>query len=476
MLQRTQEARPFRAAGVPMLSTSTLLASARLAGLVWLLDLAGCSGREQGQSPAPGLNDDSAEDGAEGPLPSSDGYADVADDPLEHLGIQKLAPSAPIAPPGWRAMAPFSTTGDDPPILHATVWTGTQLLIWGGTVWDQKHWTEGVPLTESRSNKGYAYDVAANAWSKLAPAPIYPHYNPRAAWTGKRMYIWGGADGSAPAELAAYTPETGAWTKAPPPPSPMAGGAEMVWSNPPGQPGRLLIWGASSCRVQNGTGMRYRPSTHTWSWMRKSPLRTRQGFRMIWTGTRMVVWGGYDCATGSQEFKDGASYDPVSNTWELLPSASSGVHPRRNHVLTWGAPSYPQLFLFGGEYTAPTSTSALRDGAAYNPATGRWTLIQPPPDSVYFPPRLNATQFWAGDRLWIWGGWLWGHQVNQELDSGATYSPASGWEQLPSGGPSPRTDAVGVWTGGEAIIWGGQVETKSPPGVRPLGDGKIFTP
>ncbi len=436
--------------------------------------LLGCSVGEPSTGPDPLEGDDSAADGAEGPIASSAGYAAVADEPSELVppGAASLAPSSAL--PGWRAMAPFSTTGDDPPVSHATVWTGTQMLIWGGVVWDQRHWTQDGPVGVFQSNRGYAYDVLTDSWSKLPPAPLSAHQPPLAVWTGKRMYIWGPYSSTDPAEAASYTPATHSWYKLPPPPSRMAAGAEMVWSSPPGQPGRLLIWGASTCSTVNGTGLRYRPSTHTWSWMRKSPLQTRQGHRMLWTGNRMLVWGGYPCGRPDLQLKDGASYDPVTNTWELLPAPPATLHERKEHLLAWGAPSYAKAFVFGGVYDESIYTRVLRDGGAYDPETRRWSLIAPPPDSIVYPPRRSATMFWAGDRIWIWGGWRWEYQLEQDLDSGATYSPEAGWAQIPSGGPSARQAAIGVWTGSEAILWGGEMDT--PKGLRPLGDGKIFKP
>jgi hypothetical protein len=348
------------------------------------------------------------------------------------------------------------------------------MLIWGGYVWDQRHWTEDAPVEVHMSNKGYAYDVATDSWSTLPPAPLTPHPPPRAVWTGKRMYIWGPGTSDYPVEAASYTPETGRWYKLPPPPSRMAASVEMVWSNPPGQPGRILFWGASTCSTVNGTGMRYRPGTHTWSWMRKSPLQTRQGFQMIWTGTRMIVWGGHPCGNQTVQLKDGASYDPVTNSWELLPAAPAGLRARYDHLVAWGAPAYEKMFVFGGRYEDAPSIRTLQDGGIFTPSSGTWSLIPPPPSGVFFPPRLDPTMFWAGDRIWIWGGWRWEYMLNQDLDSGATYSPESGWAQIPSGGPSARQRATGVWTGSEAIIWGGEMDT--PKGLRPLGDGKIYKP
>lgn len=74
---------------------------------------------------------------------------------------------------------------------------------------------------------------------------------------------------------------------------------------------------------------------------------------------------------------------------------------------------------------------------------------------------------------------MWGGDSVQEtepfflwFDDGASWDSRSGtWTLLPSGGPSPRTQALAVWTGCDAIVYGG-----SPSG-RPYGnDGMILRP
>lgn len=64
--------------------------------------------------------------------------------------------------------------------------------------------------------------------------------------------------------------------------------------------------------------------------------------------------------------------------------------------------------------------------------------------------------------------------MDRPAGSGATSSPTAGWQQIPSGGPSARQQASGVWTGSQTIIWGGDMQTDK--GLRPLGDGKIYKP
>ncbi len=66
----------------------------------------------------------------------------------------------------------------------AAVWTGRQALVWGGltgSFQDQKIPPHGV-----------AYDPAANRWSAMPMAPLRGRSNPTAVWTGRQMIVWGG--------------------------------------------------------------------------------------------------------------------------------------------------------------------------------------------------------------------------------------------------------------------------------------------
>lgn len=87
----------------------------------------------------------------------------------------------------WR---PLSACGASPRADHSAVWTGSAMLVWGGT----------------SPNTGQAYDPATDTWRQLAVvnAPsIYAHHS--AIWTGTEMIIWG-ADYAQAASGGVYTP------------------------------------------------------------------------------------------------------------------------------------------------------------------------------------------------------------------------------------------------------------------------------
>jgi hypothetical protein len=71
---------------------------------------------------------------------------------------------------------------------QSAVWTGSSILLWGGT-------------------EGLALDPMTGAWSRLSPAPLSERSEHSAVWTGSEMIVWGGEgcqDGCYRADGARY--------------------------------------------------------------------------------------------------------------------------------------------------------------------------------------------------------------------------------------------------------------------------------
>lgn len=82
----------------------------------------------------------------------------------------------------WRRLAPMPAGRTH----AASSWTGTRLLLWGGTTSAQS-----APLSTT-PKRGLAYDPRADRWSWLPDAPIAGRLEPTAVWTGRSMIVWGG--------------------------------------------------------------------------------------------------------------------------------------------------------------------------------------------------------------------------------------------------------------------------------------------
>jgi hypothetical protein len=86
---------------------------------------------------------------------------------------------------------------------QTVVWTGHQLLIWGGQTLHAGKWVAPA--------HGAAFNPARNRWSPLPTSPLRGRITPTAVWTGHQMIIWGGGSiGNATPHSfndgAAYTP------------------------------------------------------------------------------------------------------------------------------------------------------------------------------------------------------------------------------------------------------------------------------
>ena len=86
----------------------------------------------------------------------------------------------------------------------------------------------------------------------------------------------------------------------------------------------------------------------------------------VWTGTEMIVWGGY----GSGVLNDGASYNPPTSTWPAVTTADAPAG-RSYHTAVWTG---SEMIVWSG-YSYNNSNPYLNDGGRYNPTTNSWTAM-----------------------------------------------------------------------------------------------------
>lgn len=141
-------------------------------------------------------------------------------------------------------------------------------------------------------------------------------------------------------------------------------------------------------------------------------------------------------------------------TWSAAPKPP--LSPRYGSTTVWTGTS---LLVWGGVDNRKGETT-YNDGAAYNPATRTWTAMPASPLS----PRLNTFAVWTGNQALFWGG-----DGLSPLMNGATYDPASRtWAMIP---PSPlRADPQNrqtvAWTGTTMIVIEGQKGAAYSPADR----------
>ena len=331
-------------------------------------------------------------------------------------------------------------------IDHTAVWTGGEMVVWGGTV-------GGV----GRSNTGGRYDPATDSWQATAfsGAPEARKLH-SAVWDGSRMIAWGGcvnADCSQHRNTGGrYDPAADAWTLTSTTGAPSARSQHRaIWTGT-----EMIVWGGCSggeCQISLGTGGRYDPVGDTWvPTGGETGPSARINHSAVWTGSEMIVWGGW---SGTSQ-NNGKRYDPATDHWTPL-SGSGAPFSRDKHSAVWTG---TEMILWGGSVSG---IGAHDSGGRYDPTTGSWS----PTGTVGAPVgRLLHSAVWTGSEMIVWGGCTSGSCLDH-YDTGGRYDPATdGWTATSTAGaPRGRTFHGAVWTGDEMIVWGGRSLSAGPEGT-----------
>ena len=229
-----------------------------------------------------------------------------------------------------------------------TVWTGTEMIVWGGG-----------------KDDGAAYNPVSNTWTAIANAPLRLA-SPTAQWTGTEMIVWGGTEAfvGATARGLRYTRSTNSWSEmaslnAPSPrTSPVS-----AWTG-----SELVIWGG-----RNGgsldTGGRYNPANDSWQPTAAAAITKRSSHSMIWTGFEVLIWGGNQ--EGSLYPNNGARYNPESDTWKTM-AFSNQPSGTNSHKAVWTG---QEMVIWAGH----TSSYISARGIYYPP-------LEPLPELIFGGP------------------------------------------------------------------------------------------
>ncbi len=169
-----------------------------------------------------------------------------------------------------------------PRSYHTAVWTGKEMIVWGGT--DYNHYF----------NNGARYDPITDSWRPMTVvgAPT-ARGSLTAVWTGQEMIVWGGfymvgtvytLHNRYPADLGRYNPDRDSWIT-------------------------NTVAGSPTPRAECSA---------------------------IWDGTEVIVWGGYNGKTygGRTVLNTGGRFNPVSETWAPV-SIEQAPAARANHLAVW---------------------------------------------------------------------------------------------------------------------------------------------
>jgi len=305
---------------------------------------------------------------------------------------------------------------------HNAVWTGSEMIVWGG--FDGSNYV----------NTGGSYNPATDSWTATSTTnpPTARSYND-AVWTGSEMIVWGGFDGSNYANTGGrYNPATNSWTTTSITNAPTARVCTAVWTG-----NEMIVWGGFDGFNYVITGGRYNPATNSWISTSITNAPTARSCPAVWTGSEMIVWGGYN----GSFFNTGGRYNPSTNSW--VATSTTNAPTARACSAVW---SGTEMIVWGGFSSGPTY---FNTGGRYNPSTDTWVATSTTNAPV---ARSSYTLVWTGTEMIIWGGFSGFNYVN----TGGRYNPiANSWTATSTTNAPTARMCTAVWTDTEMIVWGG---------------------
>jgi hypothetical protein len=242
----------------------------------------------------------------------------IASIPVDPLPVTIAAP--PDIQSLWVELEPGATAPLPPAPIPAhygasLVWTGTELIVWGGLT--------DEPCCRN-SQHGAAFDPTVGTWRQIAPPPdgVRPGV---LLWTGTEMLDF--SDGTTGTASAAYDPAKDKW---------------RLISNPP-VPGSVAFWiGDEAVLVRepdanhdgyvdslDATSYAYDPATDEWRrladgpWGRDVGWVSGGGTSAVWTGTTIITMTDTDPEDGILV----NGYDPATDTWRALEQMDTVTQP-----------------------------------------------------------------------------------------------------------------------------------------------------
>ena len=202
----------------------------------------------------------------------------------------------------------------------------------------------------------------------------------------------------------------------------------------------MIVWGGWDPTYTN-TGGIYDPETDSWMATSTTGAPSPRSYHAaVWTGSKMIVWGGGYGATGL--FTTGGTYDPATGSWTATSTAGAPIG-REWPTAVWAGAG---MIVWGGNVAYPNTTNT---GGIYDPTTDSWTATNLTGAPT---PRASHTAVWSGSKMIVWGGNAGGY-----TNTGGIYNRATdSWTAtILMGAPTPRASHTAVWTGSGMIVWGG---------------------
>lgn len=310
-----------------------------------------------------------------------------------------------------------------------TTWTGVLTNKWesstampaavgevaGGIIGNKLYLVgEGSPVT-------FAYNLSTGKWgstSALSQRPLVGNHHAAEVFN-KKLYLFGGLEGSSEGKVQIYNPATNAWSLGAN--MPFAGGSSS--SAVIGK--QIYVAGGIVGSSTTNQTAKYNPATNTWRSL--APMQQGRNHAASTTdGANLYVFGGRgpgsgDSNTVANGFDTVQIYNPATNAWVSSLDTGSTLAPLPQARGGMGKAVYfnGEFYVMGGETqdgVGVTDQNVYDRVDIYNPLTNTWRLGTPMPTARHgiFPLLL------AG-RINVAGGGIQAGLSNSSLLE--TYNP-----------------------------------------------------
>lgn len=201
-------------------------------------------------------------------------------------------------------------------------WTGTELVVLDGI-------TDSEPM--DTTHRLAAYDPASRTWRRLPDLLASAPWSVGLAWTGADLYALASPNRGT---SVLYRLDGDAWVPMPTPLDGLDTEPTMLWTG-----SELYVHGARALDdpaagtwraaapvdgfgcgraawtgtvVLSGGGPASHPAADAWLTMPASPDRSREYESVVWTGDRIIVWGGGDGSDRITLEPDGIAFIPAA--------------------------------------------------------------------------------------------------------------------------------------------------------------------
>ena len=295
-------------------------------------------------------------------------------------GGHVMAQNPPAHGMVWSKAAPFPDPDEE---LYGSVINGKMYVVGGFAQIPNPSGANGrVP-----PGFIYEYDPGPDKWTKKKSLPVGVHHQAQAVLNGK-LYIFGGCNQGisgvgAVTNTWEFDPVADSYKAlAPLPAKRCAASAEEVGGK------IYVIGGLEPFENGDGTRVTgrnevYDPATNTWTTRSPMPTSRNHAFSGVVNGKVYVIGGrigsgmiGGPNQTGATDIDIVEEYDPTTNLWGVLkqrmPTPRSGG----------GAATYNgRIYVSGGELQSRQILAAFRALEAYDPVNDTWEILPSMPSA-----------------------------------------------------------------------------------------------